>query len=553
MGATSSFTRARRPAACTQGPSTRAVAHGLERPPSYPQTMQRPSPTCDLCSRPAAWRGPIALALASGALSCAGAREWQQPIIPSRAPTAMAITSPAEAPAPEERGVVAMAAASAAKDPAASADTSAAARETSQAPAKSSTDEEFPIHGSLTSRYRYRTGGGGQDQDLYETLVLDAGDRKRNGFTAHVMATLFADLDGRRDRDDQFVFPSLADTFNEPVQPILYQAFVDIDKPPLVGELRVGRQFDYFTPEFAHFDGVRVATAPAGKSKVVAGAYGGVPVRIYDATSIGDSILGLWGEGQPWGGGRVRLDWMHVDDDDRFGANSNDLLGATVWQRLTDNARMEARYTRLENEDRDVRLRANWDDPEADLRLQASYYQLLETQRNFANEFDPFFSTLQDYFPFGQVRLQGSKGLSRRTRLDAGVDVRRVNDSSDEGAFNRDFDREWLSLVLLDRFAPGLTFTLTADLWNSDQRDIQTWGLDASRDLKTGLRWSLGSNYALYRYDYFSGNERDNVRVWYARLRKDIGRGGSVDLRYDYEEFDGDTFHVVLVGATWRF
>ncbi len=470
----------------------------------------------------------------------------------------MAITSPAEAPAPDERGVVAMAASSGPSDAAASAESSASARESSQSgsaqgQSKAQSSEEFPIHGSLISRYRFRTGGGGSDQDLYETLVLNAGDRKRNGFTAHVMATVFADLDGRRDRDDQFVFPSLADTFNEPVQPILYQAYVDIDKPPLVGELRVGRQFDYFTPEFAHFDGLRVATAPAGQSKLVAGAYGGVPVRIYDATSIGDSIVGLWGEGQPWGGGRVRLDWMHVEDDDRFGANSNDLLGATVWQRLSDKARMEARYTRLENEDRDVRLRTNWDDPEADLRLQASYYQLLSTQRNFANEFDPFFSTLQDYFPFTQLRLQGSKGLSTRARLDAGVDVRRVDDASDVSAFNRDFDREWLSLVLLDRFAPGLAFTFTADFWNSDARDIQTWGVDATRDIKDGLRWSLGSNYALYRYDYFSGSERDDVRVWYARLRKDIGRGGSVDLRYDYEEFDGDTFHVVLVGATWRF
>jgi hypothetical protein len=244
---------------------------------------------------------------------------------------------------------------------------------------------------------------------------------------------------------------------------------------------------------------------------------------------------------------------MHVDDDDRFGVNSNDLLGATLWQRVSASTRVDARYTRLENEDRDVRLRANWDDAELDARLQVSYYQLLETQRNFANEFDPLFSVLQEWFPFAQYRLQGSKGLGEDLRVDASLDFRRVADDGDEGPFNRNFERQSLSLVALDVLAKGLTVSLTADLWNSDGRDIQTWGVDATRDLRDGLRWSLGSNYALYRYDLFSNSERDNVRVWYARLRRDIGGWGVVDLRYDLENFDGETFHVVLAGVTWRF
>ncbi|MBL8804063.1 MAG: hypothetical protein JNN27_18815 [Planctomycetes bacterium] len=451
-------------------------------------------------------------------------------------PSTLAVQPPpAEVTTPDERATAAQ---SAPKDTVAAA---------------TAAEESFPIHGSLNTRYRVRSGAGAGDQDLYQSLLLDVGDRKRDGYSAHVMATLFADLDGRRDRDDQFVFPSLADTFNEPVQPLLYQAYVDIDKPPLVNELRVGRQFDYFTPEFAHFDGVRAATAPVGASKLVGGVYGGVPVRLYDATESSDSIFGLWGEAQPWSGGRARVDWMHVDDDDRFGVNSNDLLGATLWQRISASTRVDARYTRLENEDRDVRLRANWDDAELDARLQVSFYQLLETQRNFANEFDPLFSVLQEWFPFAQYRVQGSKGLGEDLRVDASLDFRRVADDADEGPFNRNFERQSLSLIALDVLAKGLTFTLTADLWNSDGRDIQTWGVDATRDLRDGLRWSLGSNYALYRYDLFSNSERDNVRVWYARLRRDIGRWGVVDLRYDLENFDGETYHVVLAGVTWRF
>lgn len=458
------------------------------------------------------------------------------------------------APAEQSQGAEAIEAA--AQAPASEASAQASEPRSNGEPAASqgaAPKDSLAIHGSLISRYRFRTSGGARDQDLYETLVLDIGDRREDPFSAHLMGTLFADLDGRRDRDDQYVFPSLADTFNEPTQVLLYEAYVDVAKPPLVSELRVGRQFDYLTPEFAHFDGVRAATAPTGSRRSTLGAYGGVPVRLYDATSASDSIFGLWGETLPWKNGRVRFDWMHVEDDDRFGANSNDLLGLTLWQRLSERARVDARYTRLEEEDRDVRVRGAWDDPDADLRVQASFYQLLETQRNFANEFDPFFSTLQSYFPFAQYRLQASKGLTKRVRVDGGVDLRQVDDSGDEGPFNRDFDREWLSLVLLDSVLEGLTLTLTGDVWNSGSRDIETWGVDATRDDASGLRWSLGSSYSLYRYDYFSNSERDNVRIWYARVRKQLSRAATVEARYDYEVFDDDTFHVLLVGATWRF
>lgn len=420
----------------------------------------------------------------------------------------------------------------------------------SAAPAE---DPALPIHGSWISRYRLRSGAGASDQDIYETLILDVGDSRTNDFTAHFMGSVSADIDGRRDRDSQYVFPSAADSFSEPVQTWLYEAYVDVARPPLVSEMRVGRQFDYLTPEFAHFDGVRLATQPIGSKKWTAGVYGGVPVRLYDATSVQDTIFGLWGESQPWSNGRVRLDWMHVEDDDRFGANANDLLGLTVWQRLDEHARIDARYTRLEEEDRDVRLRANWDDAKSDFRVQASYYRLLETQRNFAVEFDPLFSTLQSFYPYSQYRVQASKGITSKTRLDGGVDLRDVADAADEGAFNRNFDREWLSLVLLDTWLPGLTLTLTGDVWNGDGRDVDTWGLDATREFDGGYRWSLGSSYSLYKYDYFLDTERDNVRVWYLRVRKQLGKSGSVDVRYDYEDLDDDTFHSLLVGATWRF
>lgn len=422
-----------------------------------------------------------------------------------------------------------------------------------QASAPEAAGDPYPIHGSLSSRYRLRSTSGARDQDLYETLVLDVGDARTAPVTAHFMGRMSWDMDGIHDADSKQVFPSLSDTGGDELQGLLYEAYVDVQRPPAVGALRVGRQIDYMTPEFAFFDGVSLASKESAQWKLTGGAYGGVPSRLWDTPNSGDALYGLWGEGRPWKGGRLRLDWMHVDEDARLGPYDDDLYGLSAWQRCGEKLGFDGRYTRLEGDDRDVRLRANWNDAEADWLLQADWFRLLSTQRDFANEFDPFYSSLQDYFPFDQFRAQTSKGLGEHTRVDGGIDLRRVSDSGDEGAYNHDYDRGWLSLVLLDLFADGLSFTLTGDKWNSDDQDIDTWGFDVSRKLESGYEFSLGSSFALYKYDYFLDRERDDVRDYYLRLRKKQSESWTFDARYDYEDDDGDAYHVLMLGATWRF
>lgn len=414
-------------------------------------------------------------------------------------------------------------------------------------------DDELSLHGSVSSRYRGRWSGDATDHDLYETVSLDVGDARKDPVTAHVLGRIAADLDGQTDRDNQFVYPSLADTWSDPVTGLLYEAYVDITAPPKLAAVRAGRQVDTTTPVFAHFDGVSLVSKTAAQWKLRGGTYGGVPVRLYESSTTGDQIFGVWGEAQPWQGGRVRIDWMHVEDEDRFGANSSDLVGANVSQRLGERARIEGNYTRLEQEDRDLRLRASWNDVARDFTLQASWYKLLETQRDYALEFDPFFASLQAYYPFDQFRIHAAKGIGEELRLEGGLDVRRLADDGDEGSFNRDYDRGWLSLVLLDLWLDGLDLTLTGDTWQSDAQDIEAWALDVTRRLDDGLSLSLGSNYSLYRYDVFLDRERDDVRLWYVRARKKLDKSWSLEASYDFQDDDTDEYHVLMLGATWRF
>jgi hypothetical protein len=414
-------------------------------------------------------------------------------------------------------------------------------------------DEGLALHGSLSSRYRGRTGGGARDQDLYETLVLDAGDARRDSFTAHLLGRLSIDLDGQHDRDGQYVYPSLADGYDDPVHGLLYEAYVDVERPPLVSEVRVGRQIDYLTPVFAYFDGARIATPTATRWKLDGGLYGGVPVRLYESSTSGDEMLGAWGEVEPWRGARVRVDWMHVEDEDRFGAHDDDLVGISGWQRVGENLRLDGIYTRIEDQGRDLRARATWNDAEQDLTLLASWYRLLDTQNDFAAELDPFTSSLQSFFPYNQYRLMLSKGIVQRWRVDGGFDVRRLDDEGDEGSFNHDYDRGWMSVSLLDAWPPGTTVTLTGDVWSSDGRDIESWGADVQRKLEGGFEFGLGTSYSLYRYDLFLDRERDDVRLWYLRVKRQTSKALAWELHYDYEDDSEDDFHILTAGLTWRF
>jgi hypothetical protein len=396
-------------------------------------------------------------------------------------------------------------------------------------------DDPLAIHGSLASRYRGRWSGDATDHDLYETLSLDVGDASKDPVTAHVLGRVAADLDGQTDRDNQFVYPSLADTWSDPVTGLLYEAYIDISAPPRLAALRAGRQVDTQTPVFAHFDGVSLVSKTAETWKLRGGTYGGVPVRLYESSTTG------------------RMDWMHVEDKDRFSANSSDLVGANVSQRLGERARVEANYTRLEQQNRDLRVRGSWNDPARDLTVQLSWYRLLEEQRDYALEFDPYFASLQTFEPFDQIRLHAAKGLGDELRVEGGLDLRRLQDSGDEGSFNRDYDRGWMSLVLLDVGLEGLDVTLTGDTWQSDDQDIETWAVDFSRRLDDGLVLSAGSNYALYRYDVFLDRERDDVRLWYLRARKKLDKSWSLEASYDYQDDDTDQYQVLTLGATWRF
>jgi hypothetical protein len=408
----------------------------------------------------------------------------------------------------------------------------------------------LPLTGVLATRYRYRSNST-DDHDLWSTLSLQAGNAKDHAVTGHFLAWANLDLDGMPGGFDPF--RDINDAYSKDVTGRLYEAFADFHKVDELDVLRLGRQPLYDTPEYVTFDGVRVETRPQGEKAWRLGAYGGIPVHHFESSSSGDAVVGTYVDLRPWEGGRARLDYMYLEDQTRLGDQRNDLLGARLWQSVGRQLRLEGAYSMLEGESRDVLARAMWFDVVRDLVLRLSYYQLLEPQGHLVNELDPFFDSLFELRPYYEVQGLVSKGFWERYRAELGVHLRRMRETQDEGEFNREFDRFFLRFVVADFLTDGLVLALTADLYDAGEDEFTTLSADLARRWSERWRAAIGTFYALYRFDFFEGRERRDVRVYFLDLGYDASKRTRVGARYEYEDDEEDDYHVLKVGVSWRF
>lgn len=404
------------------------------------------------------------------------------------------------------------------------------------------------VNGRLSVRYVGRWTGADEDHKLYGTLDADIGDPRHHDITGHFMGRVV----GNFERGEQ-QFEGLVDTYDGDVVGHLYDAYIDFHSVSGFSRIRAGRQSLYDTPEVAFFDGVHAETEPIGDLELRLGAYGGASARLYESSVAGDWMAGGYAEGRPWEGGRLRVDYMHMEDDGLLGLNQNDLWGFGYWQTVARVWQLELEHTLLEGRGRDVRSRLAYFDTDSDLLLQVSYYQLLSTLNNLVNELDPYYNALQELFPYYQFGALASKGIADSVTVEGGADLRRVEDDADIGQFNRDYERYFVNLRFHDIGIEGFSASVLSDLWYADGRDVRTWGADLSQVLSDPLTASVGTYYSLYKYDLFTNSERDNVRTYYVRLEHETTESLTFDLAYELEDNDFDVFHTVRLRGVWRF
>jgi len=200
-----------------------------------------------------------------------------------------------------------------------------------------------------------------------------------------------------------------------------------------------------------------------------------------------------------------------------------------------------------------VQARATYYDVESDLTLQVFYYQLLKTQKDFALEVNPFYGELLELFPYYQTRFLASKTFLEWIYLEGGFDFRRVDDEDDVGQFNRDFERYYGIATFQDVLQEGLDFSVTGDVYDSDDSDVEAWGANVNKRFDERWEGAIGTYYSLFKYDYLSQKEKDDVRTYYARIEYRFSASWRFHAWYEYEDDDYDNYSTLRVGALWSF
>lgn len=403
------------------------------------------------------------------------------------------------------------------------------------------------FRGTWTNRYYLRSNGDDSDNDVVSLLTLDLGHADKDRVTGHFAGRMSYDLDGRDGS-----FQSIDDSRGGPFDAYVYDAYADIHQIKGFELVRIGRQSVYETPEVAFFDGAHVALEPMGALQFQLGGYGGMSTHLYESAHSGDLTAGAYAQVRPWTGNRMRVDYMHLEDEARFGSHENDLLGGGVWQSITRYVDVDGQYSRIEDRDRDAQGHLLVRVPEWKLLTRFGYYRLLEDQGSLVIEADPFFQALNEVHPYDEWSAMAAVDVAEHVRVQGSTDLRRVDDEADIGFYNRDYDHYAATVGLFDLQPKGLSLDGTLDLWNSNGQTIKTWGGSVTYEFgKTRL--SAGSSYSLYKYDLFSNSEKDHVRTYFVRLRHKLNDSVSVDGDYEFEDETLDTSYRLRLGVTWRF
>ncbi len=409
------------------------------------------------------------------------------------------------------------------------------------------------VRGSLSLRYRYRKDeGAGNDNDLLGMLALSLGDEEKHPLTGHFLGYADWDLDGANSNNS---LNGISETYDNEVHGEVYEAYVDLHRLEPVSMTRIGRQAIFETPIVLYFDGGRLESKEWGEQKVKVGGFAGVQNHIYESSNDGDFIAGAFLSSKLWKGSRVRFDWTLAHDDlsSRPDKEKNSFYGLGLWQNFGTHTQLSSNYSFLEGESRDLQVQSSNYLEDWDLQLRVQYYQLFKTQRALATEFDPFFDSAFDYYPYYQFQTEVTKGFGDHFFLSGGTAIRRVTDSDDEGEFNRDFTRFFVSPDFEDLGVEGLSLSLPLDYWGTEEgEDVVSYGADLSMQFNERIRTSLGSDYSLYKDDLQSGRERERVRTFYVR-----GDYKATPFRftfgYEYEHASDENYHEFDARVIWTF
>ncbi|OGQ07520.1 MAG: hypothetical protein A3G32_01190 [Deltaproteobacteria bacterium RIFCSPLOWO2_12_FULL_40_28] len=412
--------------------------------------------------------------------------------------------------------------------------------------------------GSFLNRYRLRSTGGVSDHDADTLLTLNIGDSSYQKVTGALQTGYHFELNG----DQGAPLNSIYDTFDSRAVGRFYYGYANIQKVGLFEQARVGRQYKYDF-ESLYFDGVSVESNPYYGIRL--STYAGIPVHLFEnqfGWNEGDWLVGSALSWTPIKQIRVRFDQVHLKDNAAAFRMSqadqeDDLFGGTLWVDILKNWDAAARFTSFSDQTRDLTLESKLRFAKQDLRIGMKVFRLLEGYDIRVPELDTY-SIAGTYKPFTEYAINATKGLGKHFFLDGGFNWRKLDDSQTASAFNHGYKRGFLSVTSSDIPVKNLSLTATGDYYHGEDNDLSDNYFGGSFSalqsfFKKRLILSGGTAYYLYRFNFATGSESNDVQTYFAKVEGKLTKELKAKTSYEFEHNDINSFHTFNLGLIWDF
>jgi len=426
-----------------------------------------------------------------------------------------------------------------------------------------SRNPSLAVNGYFSARYVNRTvtytEGRISDQDFFTDLRVDITRPKDNRYEFHFLGSARSDLDGNQDVNTFNPLEDIGDTYGKRVIANLFEANAVLNEPlQHLTRVRIGRQSGT-RDEPVFFDGIAM---DLGSEKVNLTLYGGAAIHFYEIDKHwgNDALEGAGIDYTPLPSTGMSADFLAVKDKREFtpdDATIHDrMVSLKVWQVFEPFTRLTAKYRFLDGDPRDLSLKAStiWQAGNVDATV--SYFRQFRPQGELTTDLSLYYDVIGVSSPYQSFDLKVRKFFADRVAVDLGYYKRQLLVASDEGPFNKEYDRTSLDVEVMDLFLNNLSGTVLAEQWESQGRSYNAVGADLSYKIKRNkkeARVSIGTNYSLYKYDYYTElGVREQVRTWYLSGKYPLKDGFSVNGAYEYEH-SFEKYQTLRLGMRYDF
>jgi len=405
-------------------------------------------------------------------------------------------------------------------------------------------------YANLGYRLRYTYGyidSTEEDQDIRGLLSLSIKDRERDErFKFYMLANLNLDIDGRP-AGGYGPYRDVYDTYRGNFKSQVYSAYLESRCSHLNTTFTLGRQSIY-RGESLDFDGLH-AEYRASKNLNFS-LYGGIPSNFWESSHKGDSFAGGGVEAGTPKKFSLRCDYVHIRDKKTYEPGEpvakDDLVILSGKYLVLKPFSLYGLYSRLEGKERRALVRAKWADAKHGLLVSATFLRQNVTLMDYSTELSPYHVVLAEYAPYYRYKAMALKELGEHLSIEAGIDIRKLQDDADEGMLNHSYEKFYSSVHLVKLLDNKMDVSVSVEKWNASGHYDKT-AIEGMVKVRVSpeLKVRFGSDFSKYKYDYNLQQERENVSGFFARADYKFSPAASLRFKYSLERDEREVFNLL--------